>query len=67
MGIFPPIQKHRKKRKRKGEEKKSYLNIVYILFNITGGGLLALFDDELTTFWNNNYRFICIVGKIEKA
>ena len=50
MGIFPPIQKHRQKRKRKGEEKKSDINIVYILFNITGGGLLALFDDELTTF-----------------
>ncbi len=43
-------QKHRQKRKRKGEEKKSDINIVYILFNITGGGLLALFDDELTTF-----------------
>ena len=36
---------------RKGEEKESYIFIVYyIIFNITGGGLLVLFDDELTTF-----------------
>ena len=33
--------------------------------NITGGGLLVFFDDELTTFWNKNYRFICNVEKIE--
>ena len=43
--------KERKGEERKGEEKESYIFIVYyIIFNITGGGLLVLFDDELTTF-----------------
>ena len=29
---------------------ESYIFIVYIIFHITGGGLLVFFDDELTTF-----------------
>ena len=56
MGIFPP---HSKKK-----EKKSYIFIVDITFNISGGGgLLVFFDDELTTFRNKNDRFICNVKK----
>jgi len=37
---FPPILK-------KGKGKESYIFIVYITFNITGGGLLVFFDDEI--------------------
>ena len=34
-----------------------------LLFNITGGGLLIFFNDELTTFRNENYIFTCNVEK----
>ena len=37
--------------------------IVYTIFSIIGCGLLVFFDDELTTFRNKNYRFICNVKK----
>jgi len=40
----------------KGKEKESYIFIVYITFNITGGGLLVFFAYELTTFRNINNR-----------
>ena len=36
---------------------------IFIIFNIAGGGLLAFFDDKLTTFRNKNDRFICNVNK----
>ena len=41
------------------------LHIVYITLNITGGGLLVFFDEEIITFRNKNYRFICNVEKIK--
>ena len=54
-----------KKEKGKGKRgKASYIFIVYVTFNITGGGgLLVFFDNDLTTFKNRNYRFICKVEK----
>ena len=55
MGIFPPFQK-------KIKEKESYIFIIYITFNITGVELLVFLDDELTTFRNKTYRFICNVN-----
>ena len=55
MGIFSHNYKN--------SENEKYIFIVYIIFNITGGGLLVLFDDELTTFWSKTYRFICNVEK----
>ena len=48
MGIFPPIiKKIKNKSKMKGKERESYIFIVYITFDITGGGLLGFFDNEL--------------------
>ena len=70
MGIFPPNSKKYKNinnRKRKGKDKESYIFIVYTIFYIKiSGGLVVFFDDELTTFRNKNYRFICNVKKIVK-
>ena len=40
MGVFPPNWKTIKQI-RKGVEKERYIFIVYITFNITGGGLLV--------------------------
>ena len=51
----------------KGRGKESYILIVYITFNITGGGLLVFFNAKLTFFRNKNYRFICNVEKIKLA
>ena len=71
MGIFPPNSKKYKNinnRKRKGKDKESYIFIVYTIFYIKiSGGLLVFFDDELTTFRNKNYRFICNVKKSKKS
>jgi len=50
---FPPIYK------------KELKDNNIIIINITGGGILAFFDDVLTTFRNKNYRFICNVEKIK--
>jgi len=47
------------------KEKGSYIFFYNITFCITGGGMLAIFDDELTTFRNKNYRFIFNVKKIK--
>ena len=44
---FPPNLK---------KEKESYVFIVYITFNITGGGLLVFLDDELTTIRNKKIK-----------
>jgi len=33
--------------------------IVYITFNISGGGLLLFVEDEITHFRDKSYRFIC--------
>ena len=62
-------KRKRSERKRKGKEKerkKSYIFIIYITFNITGGGLLVFFNDGLTTFRNKNYRFIFNIEKQNK-
>ena len=61
MEIFPPILKKKGKKTEKGKEKVSYICIVYITFNITGGGLLVFFDDELTAFRNKNFRLFIYV------
>ena len=64
--ISPQLKKPKHKAKiRKWEEMESYIFIVYIIFHITGGGLLVFFHDELTTSWNKNYIFISNVEKIE--
>ena len=47
---------------KKIKEKESYIFIIYITFNITGVELLVFLDDELTTFRNKTYRFICYVN-----
>ena len=55
----------KKIKKRKGIEKESYIFIIYITFNIAGGGFYVFFDDKLTTFRNKDYRFICNVEKVK--
>ena len=52
MGIFTPNSK-------KGKE--SYI-FVYISFNITDGGLLVFFDEELTTNKKIIYLGIWVFG-----
>ena len=59
---FPPILKkckNRNKSKRKGKDKENYIFIVYTIFKL----VVVFFDDELTTFRNKKYRFICNVKK----
>jgi len=49
----------------KGKGKERIRKVTYLLFTLylikISGGLLVFFDDELTTFRNKNYRFICNV------
>ena len=59
MRIFPPkSKKYKIEIKWKEKDKESYIFIVYTMFNINWHGLLAFFDDELTTFRNENYSFL---------
>ena len=67
---FPPIQKKIKKIEIKGKwkERKGKIESYYLLFTLhliyTGGWLLVLFDNNITTFKNKNDRFNCNVKKI---
>jgi len=60
VGIFPPILKNKNKIKRIEWNRTGKLHIYFIItLNKAGGGLLVFFEDELTTFRNKNYKFIC--------
>ena len=70
MGIFPPILQNLKI-EIKGKGKERIRKVTYLLFTLylilISGRLLVFFDDELTTFRNKNYGFICNVKKSKKA
>ena len=52
--ISTQFYKNRNKRERKGKEKKSYILILYIIFNMNWW-IVSFFDDEKTTLRNKNY------------